>query len=110
VAVFAIGLAAFPYYSASVQGSIGSRARVNGNSAVPGDETETVQFTIAGMTCAGCASGLQATLKRAACVSAARVDYPSGQATISYDPHRQSPESLATVISELGYRIERKQN
>ena len=65
----------------------------------------TVQMRIAGMTCAACAKGLEASFKNMTGVEKASVDYKAGQATITYDPGKQSPDSLTKLVTSCGYKV-----
>jgi Cu+-exporting ATPase len=55
------------------------------------------------MTCAGCSSRIQRALEAAPGVAAANVNLMTGAATVTYDPSKVSPESLAEVIRANGY-------
>ncbi len=65
----------------------------------------TVQMRIAGMTCAACAKGLEASFKNMTGVENAVVDYKGGQATITYDPAKQSTDSLSKLVTSCGYKV-----
>lgn len=82
-----------------------------GNSPVAADHSpssragsKTVQMRIAGMTCAACAHGLEASFHKMAGVEKAAIDYESGRAMIMFDPAKQSAESLSKLVAECGYR------
>jgi P-type Cu+ transporter len=66
---------------------------------------KTVQMRIAGMTCAACAKGLEASFRNMAGIVKADVDYKGGQAVITFDTAKQSTESLSTFIVSCGYRV-----
>jgi copper chaperone CopZ len=66
---------------------------------------KTAQMRIAGMTCAPCARGLEASLRRMAGVQKADIDYKTGQAMIVFDPAKQSAASLSAHIVASGYRV-----
>ena len=66
---------------------------------------KTIQVRIAGMTCAACARGLEASFRKMGGVEKAAVDYKSGQAVITFDPARQSLESLAKFVTDCGYQV-----
>lgn len=65
----------------------------------------TFQMRIAGMTCAACAKRLQASFKNMTGVEKAVVDYKGGQATITYDPAKQSTDSLSKLVTSCGYKM-----
>jgi copper chaperone CopZ len=66
---------------------------------------KTVQFRIAGMTCAACAKGLEASFRNMAGVVKADVDYKAGQAVVTFDTAKQSPESLSKFVTKCGYQV-----
>ena len=53
---------------------------------------KTVQMRIAGMTCASCAKGLEASFRNLIGVVKATVDYKAGQAVITFDTTKQTAE------------------
>jgi periplasmic mercuric ion binding protein len=66
---------------------------------------KTVQMRIAGMTCAACAKGLEASFRNMAGVVKADVDYKAGQAVVTFDTTKQSAESLSKFIVSCGYEV-----
>ncbi len=66
---------------------------------------ETVQMRIAGMTCASCAKGLEASFRNMAGVLKATVDYKAGQAVVTFDTGQQSAESLSKFVANCGYKV-----
>jgi copper chaperone CopZ len=66
---------------------------------------KTVQMRIAGMTCAACAKGLEASFRNMPGIVKAEVDYKAGQAVITFDPAKQSAESLSKFIASCGYQV-----
>lgn len=67
---------------------------------------EQVQWTLAieGMTCEGCASGLQAALYRVPGVTAASVSYEEKRAVVTTTPP-VSEEVLRNAVSQAGYSV-----
>jgi copper chaperone CopZ len=66
---------------------------------------KTVQMRIAGMTCAACAKGLEASFRHMAGVVKASIDYKAGQAVITFDPAKQSNDKLAKFVTGCGYQV-----
>ena len=66
---------------------------------------QTAQFRIAGMTCAACAKGLEASFRNMAGVVKADVDYKAGQAVVTFDATKQSTESLSKFVVTCGYKV-----
>lgn len=71
-----------------------------------GQFTDQVQWTlgIEGMTCEGCAAGLQAKLAKVPGVSSASVSYEQGQALVTADPS-VGAETLREAVSAAGYAV-----
>ena len=66
---------------------------------------KTIQVRIAGMTCAACARGLEASFRKMGGVEKAAVDYKRGEAVITFDPGKQSAESLSKFVTDCGYQV-----
>jgi len=64
-----------------------------------------VQFRIAGMTCAACAKGLEASFRNMAGVVKADVDYKAGQAVVTFDAAKQSADNLSKFVTKCGYQV-----
>ena len=95
-------LAAFPHYTGLVWGEVASAEPTV--LAAGKDKTEAVAaFAVEGMTCAGCAAGMKATLEREEGVAGAEVDYEKASARIRFDPAKTSVERLIAAIGEMGY-------
>jgi copper chaperone CopZ len=60
---------------------------------------------IAGMTCASCAKALEASLRNMAGVVKVTVDYRAGQAVVTLDTSKQSPQSLSKFVVSCGYKV-----
>ena len=63
----------------------------------------TVTLTVDGMTCASCAKGLAASLRKAPGVIASEVDYDEKHAMVTYDPKKQTADSLKKIVRDSGY-------
>lgn len=66
---------------------------------------KTVQMRIAGMTCASCAKGLEASFRNMVGVVKVAVDYKAGQAVVTFDTNKQSAESLSKFVASCGYKV-----
>ena len=104
-AVMVLFLALFPYYSGSVIQAIGAPKAKNES---PNASTQTASFGISGMTCPSCAKGLEASFRNMPGVKEAKVDYESKQATVTFDPAKQSDEALKKLLAEAGYTVTKK--
>ena len=88
-----VGLAVGPSYLSSPVAAAGSA------------KPKTVHMRIAGMTCAACARGLEASFRKMAGVEKVDVDYKAGQAVITFDPTKQTADSLSKFVAECGYKV-----
>jgi len=75
------------------------------NGAQTAASQKTVQMRIAGMTCASCAKGLEASFRNLAGVVKVTVDYKAGQAVVTFDTGKQSAESLSRFVASCGYKV-----
>ena len=66
---------------------------------------ERVTLAVGGMSCDGCAAGIERTLARVPGVRAARVSFASGQANVEYDPSRTDPQALAAAVTAAGFEV-----
>jgi len=70
-----------------------------------GDRAKTT-LTITGMTCGGCAAGVKIQLKRIEGVTSYDVSYEKGEAEVSYDPAKTTPQKIAeSVAVKTGYKV-----
>jgi P-type Cu2+ transporter len=69
---------------------------------VPAPRSE-VAFSIGGMTCGGCAWGLERALAGTQGVDAAEVNFARRLAHVAYDPNQTDREALARVVSAAGF-------
>jgi mercuric ion binding protein len=67
--------------------------------------TATVTLGVEGMTCGGCATGIEKTLAATAGVLEARVSFEKREAWVRYDDAKLSVDAIRRVISEAGYSI-----
>jgi copper chaperone CopZ len=62
-----------------------------------------ISFAIQSMTCANCAITIERALARLDGVIAARVNYASERATITFDPARVSAEQIVRAVKQNGF-------
>ncbi len=65
--------------------------------------TETVELSIRGMSCSGCASAVKRVLSGVGGVTRARVDLPSGRASVE---GAARAEDLIRAVEAAGYDAE----
>lgn len=71
-------------------------------------EQQTVVLDIKGMHCTGCASGIEAMLRRVDGVTKADVSFEEKLATVEYDPAKASQEKIIATIEKMGYKAAQK--
>jgi copper chaperone CopZ len=86
-----------------VHGSQNQRSPNGAATTAP--KQKTIQVRITGMTCAACARGLEASFRKMVGVEKAAVDYKAGQAEITFDPGKQTAESLSKFVTNCGYQV-----
>ena len=59
-----------------------------------------VVLKVSGMSCSVCAKTVEKEAKKIEGVKAAKVSQPKGEAEITYDPEKTSPEAIAKKISD----------
>ena len=90
---------AFPYLQASLGNS-------NADSSVVTDQTLGDQSTwaIAGMTCAGCAAGLEASLAATKGMTACEVIFDDGLMNCRIDANRLDVAAIPGLVERLGFQ------
>ena len=72
--------------------------------AASGD-TDALELTVEGMTCASCAARVQRTLARHVGVDDASVNLATNRARVLYRPQSATLEELQKAVSKIGYQI-----
>jgi len=67
------------------------------------DGLETIQLNISGMHCAGCAAGIEATLKMMDGIKEASVNFATSKGIFTFDPTKITKQQIVDKIKELGY-------
>jgi Cu+-exporting ATPase len=60
---------------------------------------------VSGMTCASCVARVEKALSRAEGVMKASVNLAAGSATVTADPSRTGPATLAGIVRDIGYEV-----
>ena len=94
--------AAFPFYSRAWMDDASRRAV---SEAIMAGQVTAVHFRISGMTCESCASGMAASFRNLPGTKDAVVEYPSGKASVTFDPAKVSVDHLAALVREAGYHF-----
>ena len=99
VTVVVILLALFPNYYGKF------RAAETSTPVLASSSLATEELKIEGMTCEGCAAGLESALGRIPGVANARVRFEEKRAMIAYDPQKISPDRFTEVVVNSGYKV-----
>ena len=62
-------------------------------------------FPVEGMTCGGCANGVQRSLTKLEGVKSAEVSLSDASATVTYDPDAVTPEQMQQAVESAGFRF-----
>ena len=66
-----------------------------------------VVLKVSGMLCGACAKTVEKEAKKIDGVKAAKVSQPKGEAEITYDPAKTSPEAIVkTITKKTGFKAE----
>lgn len=74
------------------------------NGSQTGSEIEEI-FPVEGMTCAGCANGVQRSLTNLEGVKSAQVSLADASATVAYDPSAVTPGQMQQAVEKAGFRF-----
>jgi len=66
--------------------------------------TKTVTLEVKGWTCGSCAAATRIALKKLDGVEDVKTDMQNGEATVTYDDAKVSPEKMIPAIERLGYK------
>ncbi|MDM7272905.1 cation transporter [Sulfurihydrogenibium azorense] len=66
-------------------------------------DLEKLEVNISGMHCAGCAAGIEATLKMVSGIKYAAVNFATSKGEFLYDPSKITKQQIIEKIKELGY-------
>ena len=64
---------------------------------------EIIELNISGMHCAGCAAGIEGTLKSLDGIIDAKVNFATGKGIFKFNPSKVNPQDIISKIQELGY-------
>ena len=65
--------------------------------------TKTVELNISGMHCAGCAAGIEGTLKSVDGIVRASVNFATSKGIFEFQPSKITEEEIINKIRQLGY-------
>jgi P-type Cu+ transporter len=71
----------------------------------PQSKFNATQFTVQGMTCAGCAARVEKAIRALPGIASVAVNLGSGQASVEHDPVTTPPARIQQAILAAGYKI-----
>ncbi len=77
-------------------------------SAASAGEVAKTTLTVKGMTCGGCVAAVKLQLKKTEGVTAYDVSLEKGEAGVSYDAAKTTPEKIAESVSKTGFETSLK--
>ncbi len=92
----------------SLPGDTSGRERMTPHAQISPEE-KTMEFTISGMHCAGCAAGLEKGLGSIDGVTRAEVSFGTSKAFIRYDPAKTGLQAVTDVVEKSGFQIVHEQ-
>ena len=102
VTVFAILIMAFPHYANLFYPA--PKVQV---ATVAANNKQQVQFTIQGMTCAGCEEHINNELSKLGGVVACKTSYVNRKSLVSFDKSKVDLKTIEATINKTGYKVEK---
>jgi copper chaperone CopZ len=108
MAAFAIvGFAIFPFYTGYLVSALSDNNTATPNQITVASENEahnkTVIVEVEGMTCGGCASHIDETLKKLKGVISAKASYENKNVNVVYNPNLITLGAIKKAINDIGY-------
>lgn len=102
-----VTFALFPFYTGYLVSALGSNAPETPNQVSIARDNEaqnkTVIIEVEGMTCKGCASHIDETLKKLKGVISAEASYKDKNVKVVYNPNQITLEKIKKAINDIGY-------
>lgn len=95
----------FPFYTGYLVSALGP-SDSSDRSSISADnigQSTTVTIEVEGMTCEGCASHIDVTLKKLKGVISAKASYKNKNVKVVYDPSQITLDRIKKAINDLGY-------
>jgi copper chaperone len=74
--------------------------------AIPATPKKIVTYHVRGFSCITCATGLDTMLRQQKGITSSSSTYPSGVATIGFDPDQITETEIKDFIASLGFSID----
>lgn len=100
--------AAFPSYSGALVAALNRGANQQAEPRTPAaaQRLTKARLTVSGMTCGGCAAGLEARLAEIPGVTSAKASYEKGEAIVEFDAMRVTTAQLSEAVKKAGFKAE----
>jgi len=113
--VFGVGIGAYLLLQFAVLPVVasyasGKLAREDAAEIAPDTDLSSASLTVEGMTCAACAIGVEQALRDMPGVKSAKVNWRTGEASVTYDAARTTPEALLKAKVETQYTLKLHSN
>lgn len=83
----------------------GKKKKNESGDSISEGNLEVVEFNITGMHCAGCAAGIEATVKLMDGIKTASVNFGTSKGIFTFDSSKVKKEDIISKIRELGYDV-----
>ncbi|KAA1259632.1 Copper-exporting P-type ATPase A [Rubripirellula obstinata] len=67
---------------------------------------QSIELTVSGMTCVGCAQSIERVLGATAGVESSQLSFPSGRLAVTFDPAKIESETIVDEIRQSGFDAE----
>ncbi len=102
-----VTFALFPFYTGYLVSALSSNAPETTNQSIVASEnvgqSKAVIVEVEGMTCEGCASHIDETLKKLKGVISAKTSYQDKNVKVVYNPEQITLEKIKKAINDIGY-------
>lgn len=99
ITVFAAVMLTFPYYAHTFYPSPDHSEIV----LVRSEDVRSVEFTISGMTCQGCAAHVEHEVNKLSGIIRSEASYEKGNAVVEFDNSKTSIDEITQAINSTGY-------
>jgi copper chaperone CopZ len=100
VTAFAILMMAFPYYSKLIFPKTEKSTTLTVDA-----KTETVEFSIKGMTCDACEQHVKMEVNKLPGIVSSNVSYAKHNAIVQFEPSKTNPKEITKAINSTGYKV-----
>lgn len=92
-------LFSFPFYS---------QVFISANAQTADSKLKTIQLSVEGMSCQGCANNIMLSLSKADGILKDTVVFTTRTATVTFDENKISPRKIISTIDNIGFTAKTK--